>query len=126
MITTTSTSSKEKGKTRSYSGQRRRQPRINMTSIPFGHDGKKTAKYNAQKKQCKYYISQNREKFCFHGYKATIFLPFSDTDDTKLLFLNTNNADDTDKYKKQLRITSASFASENNQNKSQVRISSLQ
>lgn len=39
MITTTSTSSKEKGN-RSYSGQRRRQPRINMTSIPFGHDGK--------------------------------------------------------------------------------------
>lgn len=39
-----------------------------------------------QKKQCKYYISQNREKFCFHGCKATIFLPFSDTDDTKLLF----------------------------------------
>lgn len=44
MITTTSTSSKEKGKTESYSGQRRRQPRIDMTGIPFGHDGKKTAK----------------------------------------------------------------------------------
>lgn len=86
MITTTSASSKEKGKTEDYSGQRRRQPRIDMTGIPFGHDGKKTAKYNAQKKQCKYYISQNREKFCFHGCKATIFLPFSDTDDTKLLF----------------------------------------
>lgn len=86
MITTTSASSKGKRENRSYSGQRRRQPRIDMTGIPFGHDGKKTAKYNAQKKQCKYYISQNREKFCFHGCKATIFLPFSDTDDTKLLF----------------------------------------
>ena len=99
MITTTSASSKEKGKTEAiadaarhhdtaadHGDKPRRQPRIDMTGIPFGHDGKKTAKYNAQKKQCKYYISQNREKFCFHGCKATIFLPFSDTDDTKLLF----------------------------------------
>ena len=44
MITTTSASSKEKRENRSYSGQRRRQPRIDMTGIPFGHDGKKNGK----------------------------------------------------------------------------------
>lgn len=85
MITTTSASSKEKGKTEAIADNAADSHGY-MTGIPFGHDGKKTAKYNAQKKQCKYYISQNREKFCFHGCKATIFLPFSDTDDTKLLF----------------------------------------
>lgn len=40
-------------------------------------------------------------------------------------FLNTNNADDTDKYKNNF-VSSAAFGFKSNQNKSQVRISSLQ
>lgn len=65
----------------------------------------------------------------FHNFMDTKLLSFCHFQiqmTQSFYFLNTNNADDTDKYKKQLRITSASFASENNQNKSQVRISSLQ
>ena len=64
--------------------------------------------------------------FVFMDTKLLSFCHFQIQMTQSFYFLNTNNADDTDKYKKQLRITSASFASENNQNKSQVRISSLQ
>lgn len=50
----------------------------------------------------------------FHNFLAQSFY-----------FLNTNNADDTDKYKNNF-VSSATFGFKSNQNKSQVGISSLQ
>lgn len=63
--------------------------------------------------------------FVFMDAKLLSFCHFQIQMTQSFYFLNTNNADDTDKYKNNF-VSSATFGFKSNQNKSQVGISSLQ